>query len=250
VDVADLIAQLRSDGTRVTSLCGTTDPEAPVATCPGWTFRDLVHHLGGVHRWATSFVQGDHGQEREGDLEVLVGGWPADADLAAWFAAGHADLVGALADAPEDLETWTFLEAPTPLAFWARRQAHETAIHRVDAGSPTGAMSVFPAGFAADGIDELLLRFVGRGGRPLPVDRERTLTVAATDVDGAWTVRLAPEGFRTATGAVSGGDASVRGPASELYVWLWNRASPEGLDRSGDGSLLDLWREHARVTWS
>jgi uncharacterized protein (TIGR03083 family) len=180
----------------------------------------------------------------------MVGGWPRDEDLAAWFAVGHAELVGALRNAPDDLETWTFLEAATPLAFWARRQAHETAIHRVDAESATGATTGFPADFAADGIDELLLRFVARGGRPLPVDRERTLTVAATDVDGAWTVTLAPEGFRIATGAVSGGDASLRGPASELYVCLWNRSSPEGLDRNGDHGLLDLWREHARVTWS
>jgi uncharacterized protein (TIGR03083 family) len=250
MDVPDLIAQLQADGTRVTSVCGTTDPEAPVPTCPGWAFRDLVHHLGGVHRWATTFVHGDRGQEREGDLEALVGGWPRDEDLAAWFAVGHAELVGALRNAPDDLETWTFLEAATPLAFWARRQAHETAIHRVDAESATGATTGFPAVFAADGIDELLLRFVARGGRALSVARAHTLTIAATDVDAAWTVTLAPEGFRTATGAISGDDANVRGAASELYVWLWNRASPEGLDVRGDPDLLDLWRQHARVTWS
>lgn len=31
------------------------------------------------------------------------------------------------------VDCWTFLDAPSPLAFWARRQAHETAIHRADA---------------------------------------------------------------------------------------------------------------------
>jgi len=41
-----------------------------------------------------------------------------------------------LASAPPDLDCLTFLAAPSPLAMWARRQAHETAIHRVDAESP------------------------------------------------------------------------------------------------------------------
>jgi uncharacterized protein (TIGR03083 family) len=210
-----------------------------------------VHHLGGVHRWAATFVRGDQGQPREGDLEALVGGWPADEDLAAWFSVGHADLLGALTDAPEDLDTWTFLEAPTPLAFWARRQAHETAIHRIDAESATAATTGFPADFAADGIDELLLRFVARGGRPLPVRHERTLAVAATDLDRAWTVTFAPDGFRVADGAgPDAGDARVRGTVSELYVWLWNRASADALERTGDEGLLNVWREHARITWS
>jgi uncharacterized protein (TIGR03083 family) len=251
VDVLGLIEQLDADGARVTALCGTTAPGAPVPTCPGWGFRDLVHHLGGVHRWATTFVGGDHGQPRDGDLEVLSGGWPEDGDLAGWFAEGHADLVRALRGAPADLETWAFLEAPTPLAFWARRQAHETAIHRVDAESASGATSGFPAGFAADGVDELLLRFVARGGRPLPVERERTLAIAATDLDRAWTVTFAPEGFRTTAGAEPGGvETRVRGTASELYVWLWNRSSTDDLERTGDEEPLRLWRDHARVTWT
>ena len=72
----------------------------------------------------------------------------------AWFADSHERSWRRLASAPADLETWTFLEAPT-LTFWARRQAHETAIHRVDAESLWGCHR-FPSGFAVDGIDELL----------------------------------------------------------------------------------------------
>ena len=102
----------------------------------------------------------------------------------------------ALASAPADLETWTFLDAPTPLAFWARRQAHETAIHRVDAESAAGDVTGFPSGFAADGIDELLLRFVGRPGRPLPVETPRSMVVRALDVPRSWRVTFAPSGFQ------------------------------------------------------
>ena len=72
MDVPALIEQLGSDGERVTSLCGTTDPHASVPTCPGWGFRDLVHHLGGVHRWAATFVRGDGGQPRADDPRASV----------------------------------------------------------------------------------------------------------------------------------------------------------------------------------
>src|SRR6204780_1534249 len=64
-----------------------------------------------------------------------------------------------------------FLDAPSPLAFWARRQAHEPAIHRADAESAAGDVTPFPAVFAADGIDELLVCFASRGGVPGPQDQ-------------------------------------------------------------------------------
>jgi hypothetical protein len=31
---------------------------------------------------------------------------------------------------------------------------------------------------------------------------------------------------------------------------LWNRTALTGVEVSGDASLLDLWREKARVRWS
>ena len=68
-----------------------------------------------------------------------MGSWPPDAELAAGSRQGCAALADALAAAPADLECWTFLRAPSPLAMWARRQAHETAIHRVDAELAAGA---------------------------------------------------------------------------------------------------------------
>ena len=135
MEVSQLIEQLQADGDRLTSLAGTVDLAANVPTCPDWTVADLLHHLGGVHRWAAGFVRGVGRQPENGDLEQLVGGWPPNDGLAVWFREGHASLVEALLSAPPDLDTWTFMDAPSPLAFWARRQAHETAIHRVIAAT-------------------------------------------------------------------------------------------------------------------
>lgn len=251
MDVPEWIDRLRTDGDRMSSVLVEADLEAPVPTCPDWTVRDLVRHLGGVHRWATGFVRGDGRQPKDGDLEGFVGGWPADDELRAWFVRGHEELVRALAGAPPDLETWTFLDAPSPLAFWARRQAHETAIHRVDLESALDRITGFPELFAADGIDELLLRFVARGGPELPVDGDRALLVEATDIDRRWRVIFTPIGFRTAgDGGTREADAGIRGPASDLYVGLWNRRAFEPSTVVGDERLVELWREHVRIRWS
>jgi uncharacterized protein (TIGR03083 family) len=83
-------------------------------------------------------------------LDQVVPAQPEDDVLVEWFVAGHAALVQALRDADPDLACWTFLPAPSPLAFWARRQAHETGIHRVDAESPADSITPFPPAFAAD----------------------------------------------------------------------------------------------------
>src|SRR5438309_412376 len=93
--------------------------DAAVPTCPGWNVRDLVGHLGGVHRWAASFVAQARTEPPTADdgLEQP----PADAELLEWFREGHEQLVKVLTDADETLECWTFLPAPFPLAFWARR---------------------------------------------------------------------------------------------------------------------------------
>ena len=68
---------------------------------------------------------------------------------------GH-DLLGCRAErgAPHRDARRTFMPAPTPLAFSARRQAHETGIHRVDAESALGTPPApMGAAFAVDGID-------------------------------------------------------------------------------------------------
>src|SRR5207302_5692344 len=133
---------------------------------------------GGVHRWATRHVVEAAAElVAVDDLLDLVGKWPADDDLVDWFVAGHGALVRALPDAPPDLQCFTFLPAPSALAFWARRQAHETAIHRVDAELAGGSVTPFDPAFAADGIDELLRGFVARPGGRLRSSEPRVIGV-------------------------------------------------------------------------
>jgi uncharacterized protein (TIGR03083 family) len=249
MDVAEHIEALRAEGTRLADAALLATPGDPVPTCPEWDVGDLVTHTGQVHRWATAYVAGRRTSAMSPDEEeVAWGPEPSDDHLVEWFVEGHADLVEALTDAPDDLECWTFLPAPSRRAFWARRQAHETAIHRVDAESAVGAITPVAAAFAADGIDELLYGFFARPRRNPRVDTDCTLMLRATDTNETWFVRMGPSGY-LATGEAGDADCTVSGSANELYLLLWNRGMAEDLDLLGEPRVLDMWREGATVRW-
>jgi uncharacterized protein (TIGR03083 family) len=244
--------------------------DAPVPTCPGWRIRDVLAHLGFVHRWATAYVAEQRtDMTSEPGEEEIARLAPADDSLVGWFREGHASLVSVLAAADPDVECWTFLAAPSPLAFWARRQAHETAIHRVDAQLaaaatlPAADLDPFPAGLAADGVDELLTGFAARRPRSL-ADSPATLVIRAQDgaSSASWTVvmgsehagvsRGVPPAAPRGAGEAAPGSAycEVSGPAPALYLLLWNRGTAVGLDVRGDPAVLATWREKMRVRWS
>ena len=120
----DHTAHLAQDAAAAVAVLRTTDLSSPVPGCPGWVLRDLAGHLGGVHRWATAVVRTG---ERGGPKYATP---PPDGELADWLAQGAADLVAVLGD--PDRPCWTFSGEGTA-AFWARRQALETVVHRIDA---------------------------------------------------------------------------------------------------------------------
>lgn len=245
VETAEFVETLRREGRLLADAAEAAGADAPVTGCPGWRVRDLVAHMGAVHRWATVFVA--RGRQQPAPLPA-VPGMPDEA-LVPWLREGHAALVEALDTAPADLVCWTFLPAPSPLAFWARRQAHETAVHRVDAEIARGGpRSPTRPAFAADGIDELLRGFHARHAT-VRTASPRTVVIRATDVDDAvWTVRLSDAPPRTERGAASGvPDCTYTGPAADLCLVLWNRLPWNTVDVGGDVTLARLWRDLARI---
>jgi uncharacterized protein (TIGR03083 family) len=269
MDVAAHIGELRTNGELLAAAADRAGLDRAIPPCPGWQMRDLLQHIGMVHRWAAANVTRANGRAMTDDEQrEAVGPYPADAQLTGWFRDGHAALVRALAAAGPDVPCWTFLPAPSPLAFWARRQAHETTIHRVDAESADGAITPVAAPLAADGIDELLTGFAPRARYRLRADPPRTLAVHATDTGtgsaaagagapqaaparaGDWVVRAGPERVETfrRSGAA---DCVIRGAAADLYLLLWNRReSIDGVEMTGDPAVLTWFREKLRVRWS
>ena len=242
------VAELQRHGEGLAEAARVAGLAAPVPTCPGWDVRELVRHTGAVHRWATAFARG-RTEPWEVDLVEVVGAWPDDEKLLAWFRDGHRVLVESLQAADPQLECWTFLPAPSPVAMWARRQAHETAIHRADAELAGGGQPRFSPAFAADGIDELVACFVTRPWGRLRADPPRALRVRTDDAAGDWLVTIGPDGVETTSGP-GGADCAVTGPASDLYLVLWSRRPPEGLAVEGDRTVLDLFLDRVHVRWA
>jgi uncharacterized protein (TIGR03083 family) len=167
-----------------------------------------------------------------------------------WFRDGHAALIEALDAAPADVEAWTFMPAPSPLAFWARRQAHETAIHRADVEAAAAARPAFDQDFALDGIGELLEGFYGRRGGRLKADPGFVLRVAPDDADISWSIEVRADGRSVTRDGGPDADCTLSGAASDLYLQLWNRTPAAAVTITGDARVIDVWRELARVTWS
>ncbi len=226
MDTAEHIKYLTHEGQLLADAAEQAGPDAEVPTCPGWHVRDLLRHTGMVHRWATAFVTEGHTACRAGAGEPDLDGDP----LLAWFREGHGALVAALAQAPEALECWTFLPAPSPLAFWAlAARRTSTTVHRVDAESALGLVagrSPVDARLAADGVDELLCGFHGREKSRVRTDASR---YPADPRDGhgddVWTVLLSAQAPRTARDAEGPADCELSGPAEALHLTLSGTAS-------------------------
>ena len=71
----------------------------------------------------------------------------------------------------------------------------------------------------------------------------------ATDAGAAWVVRIGPEAVDVSPGT-DGGDCTVEGGASELFMFLWNRVPREQVVVTGDSSVLDLWQETMQIAWA
>ncbi|MFH8342017.1 maleylpyruvate isomerase family mycothiol-dependent enzyme [Streptomyces sp. AM6-12] len=247
MQTTEFLQVLDREGQSLAAAAERAGTGAEVPACPEWRVRDLLRHTGAVHRWAAGFVAGGHtGPRPIGEAPDLSG-----ADLVAWYRDSHRLLVEALSAAPADLECWTFLPLPElpPLAFWTRRQAHETTMHRYDAETARGgATTPIAAGLAADGIDELLRGFHARSRSRVRTAEPRTLRVRATDAgeDAVWTVQLDAERPPVTSRQADGkADAEFSGPADQLYLALWNRVPVPHV--SGDRSLAALWQRTSAI---
>ncbi|HVX70185.1 MAG TPA: maleylpyruvate isomerase family mycothiol-dependent enzyme [Mycobacteriales bacterium] len=242
MDIAAHIDALEHEGAELGKAAAVAALGDPVPGCPDWTVRDLVRHVGYVHRWAGEIIAGRL-DGAGGDGDAAVGPLPDDEGLSEWYVEGHRTLVGILRNAPADVACFTFLPAPSPLAFWARRQALETAVHRADASAAAGRAVEFSDDLAHDGIDETLRGF---GARPRAFEPG---SIWLQPGDGpSWRIDLHEEGLTAATDApATGCDVTVSGTPSQVYLWLWNR--PATVEITGEPAVAERWKR-VRVRWS
>ena len=215
--------------------------DAPVPSCPGWDVAELVAHMGSIHRWARLAI-------RATDMVAPPPRRPPDVErgpaFVPWLRAGAAALAQEMRAADPEAAVWTWAGPATPV-WWMRRQALETAVHRVDAELAHGAAPDLAPELAVTGMEETFDAWITRYAGTGEDTGERTMHLHATDVAAEWLVRLRPDAM-SATPDHAKGDVALRGSASDLYLWLWNRAPIERLEVFGDASVAATWTRTAR----
>lgn len=199
--------------------------DLPVPACPEWTVADLLGHLGGVYSWAWLVVRAA-GEKPDKDRDRP----PPERDaLVEWFREERTAAIDALSSAAPDAPAWVFLRRSQPtVGWWRRRQALETAVHLCDVEAALGRPGSVAPDLASDGVDEFLSAFLpGYLGRNRVEGLAGTFHVHCTDADGEWVMDFsAPELEVRREHAKA--DTAVRGPASSLFLWLWNRVPLDG----------------------
>lgn len=214
----------------------SADHDAPVSSCPGWTVGRLVVHVGRIHRWVAIALDTPHGQE-----VPAVARPPAGTDLSAWLLDGAAHLLAAFdAAGPDGCVSSPGWEQPAH--WWLRRTTHETILHAWDAQAAVGTPEALAAAMAIDGIDEVMEVFIPAGLNQAAFGARSSIHLHCTDTDGEWLVTVGG-GDAIVERRHAKGDVAVRGSASDLLLWCWNRVNPDRLDVFGDTGVLEHYRQ-------
>jgi len=241
-------AEFAAETARLSAAVVALAPDDRIPTCPEWTVRDLVGHVGAGHRWSATMIE-------TGATVPLVpipvvpapqarDEWPG------WLAEGAQRLVDAVRDTGHRTAVWTWQEDKTA-GFWLRRMMHDELIHRYDAEHATGrpAHDVAPD-LAADGISDFLDTAATLSRPTAPDWGFRGLsgsgeTLRFETPTGSWFVRRTPDGA-TWTRDDGPADVVVTGSDWDLLLVLNRRLEPGSVTATGDEALFTHWWESGK----
>ncbi|MDE0928535.1 MAG: maleylpyruvate isomerase family mycothiol-dependent enzyme [Acidimicrobiales bacterium] len=228
MDRSDYLTHLEADGRAFIEACQAV-PAAPVAACPEWTNTELLGHLAMVWRFALAQVTAADASNPTGP-DIPEGDTPA---------AALTDVLAAFAEVDLAAPAWNWSPNLTA-AFWVRRMAHETAVHRWDAQQAAGTPQPIDPVLASDTLAEVvevMAQFHRKGKvEDFPAG---SLHLHGTDADAEWLLVPGPEGL-VVTQEHAKADVAAKGTTSNLALWLWGRGQGD-LTCFGDQDLLDAW---------
>jgi uncharacterized protein (TIGR03083 family) len=243
---AEFAAETARLGAAVTAL----EPDALVPTCPEWTVRDLVGHVGAGHRWSAGIVE----DRLAAPPPLLRADPPADQDAwPGWLRDGADRLAAAVRAAGSEAPVWTW-RSPHNAGFWLRKMLHDEVVHRADVELAAGMPFAVAGDVATDGISDFLdtVAALSKSDAEDPIFTGltalgATLHLHGTDgePDSEWLVEATPEGVTWRHGHAKA-DVAVRGPAPDLLLVMNRRLPPSAVEVIGDRDLLARWLDHSR----
>jgi uncharacterized protein (TIGR03083 family) len=239
MDYDAFVEHVRADGQR---LADTADGhiDAAVPSCPGWDVRDLVAHVAQVYEHKIECT-------RLGKApDPWPPEWPHADDPVPWFRDAHARLLAMFDEHDAASPSATWWPADQTVGFWARRMAHETAVHRVDAELARGAPTPVDVALATDGVDEILHIMLAGDWSDDADDEMSGQRVAIETGDRAWRVVLDREAMTVSDGD-GPADATLSGSPSNVLLWLWGREPDDRVEMSGDQDAHRLLRTRLKM---
>jgi uncharacterized protein (TIGR03083 family) len=208
---------IESSAVRIAELARSHDLSTPVPELGRWKIRDVVAHLGGVHRWATRIVD-TKSMDGSGSRKSKLDG---DA-LCDWFDEGADQLLQVFTSNPFTDACPNFNPGSEPtVGWWARRQLHETTVHRWDVERSVDLITALDPDLAADGIDEYLDVFVRTRGKQT-LSAPLTLTSDQPPMSWSLTPASRPGRVDVAAGRLDAPE-EIAGAPQDLLLLLWGR---------------------------
>ncbi len=242
--------------------------DRPIKGCPGWDVAAVTAHMGRVYTFWLKWVrERPRGFSREAFKEVAA---DRDARLpgyTAWDKAGFPkesrpdgivaftrqagdELDTALVDLEPEETVWTFVPPSQTGAFVFRRLAMETTVHRWDAEDAHGIARPIDEALARDGIDEMLMMFREDPAYENNKDRRHGQKILLREGPRGypgpdrWLVSFDNSGI-AASPDEGPADVTVAGNASDLWLFIMGRRSPEEMQIEGDKDLAASWGDLA-----
>jgi uncharacterized protein (TIGR03083 family) len=244
--------------------------DRPIKGCPGWDVAAVTAHMGRVYTFWLKWVrERPRGFSREAFNEIAA---DRDARLpgyTAWDKAGFPkesrldgivpfarqagdELDSALVELEPEETVWTFVPTNQTGAFVFRRLAMETTIHRWDADDAHGIARPIDDALARDGIDEMLMMFREDPAYESNHDRRHGQKILLREEPSGYPGsagqgRLVSFGHSGITASPEEGlaDVTVAGNASDLWLFIMGRRSPEEMHIEGDKDLAASWGDLA-----
>ena len=233
-----LLARVKADSARIAEVA-RMGADAPVPACPGWTVAELVEHVAAVYLHKVVAMR----------TNARPDPWPPDftgRDPLELFDEARAQLVAELDGRDPASPAWTFLPDDQTSAFWFRRMAHETAVHRIDAEQAHDVVTPLDPALSLDGIDEVLKVMLAHPDwQDYDADEPVDAIVRITSGGRSWTAEVRKRGATITDGTDGEVAAEIFGEPEELLLWLWGRVGDEAVEAAGDGDIAR--RFHRRL---